>query len=270
MGNKGFDKGTIIKGKDLKDRVLCKVLSEDMKMRGFQYKMGLNEDINPLELKGSCKAGLHFCDVKSVCNFLCYGSLLAIVEIPDEEDVCVDDGKYRTHRVTIRRVMPLNDVTTWKYLHKNGADITVNDNYAIEWASENGYLEVVKYLHKNGADITVYDNSALCLASLRGHLEVVKYLHKNGADITVDNNYALRYAAKNGHLEVVKYLHENGGSITAYNNYALRHAAIYRHFDVFKYLYENGADISVIDKMFLEELRELENETIEKYAGEPM
>jgi len=34
-----------------------------------------------------------------------------------------------------------------------GADITVDDNYAIRWASKNGHLKVVKYLKENGGKL---------------------------------------------------------------------------------------------------------------------
>jgi len=85
-------------------------------------------------------------------------------------------------------------------------DITVDNNYAIRWASDKGYLEVVKYLVKKGADVTARNNCALRWASDKGYLEVVKYLVKKGADVTARDNCALRWASNNGYLEVVKYL----------------------------------------------------------------
>ena len=208
-----FIEGTLIKGKDLKDYVLCKVLTENMIMKGFQYKIGMNEDVNSLAVKGSCKAGLHFCFIKDVCRYLSYGSKLALVSIPDDEDVYVDDNKFRTHRLDIKKIMQLDEAETWVYLCKNEADITADDNYAVRCAAENGHLEVVKYLHENEADITADDNYAVRYAAENGHLEVVKYLHENGADITAQDNYAVRWAARNGHLEVVEYLYENGAML---------------------------------------------------------
>ena len=161
MKNGKFLEGTLIKGKDLKGYILCKVLSEDMVMQGFQYKMGLNEDVKPLATEGSCEAGLHFCLIKDVYRYLCFGSKLALISIPDDEDVYVDDDKFRTHRLDIKKIMHFGEVAAWVYLHQNGADITAGDNHAVKWAAGNGYLEVVKYLHQNGADITAYDNYAV-------------------------------------------------------------------------------------------------------------
>ena len=63
-----------------------------------------------------------------------------------------------------------------EYLHKNGADITADNNYAVKWASANGHLEVVKYLHENGADVTGNDNYAVMHAAENGYSDVVRYL----------------------------------------------------------------------------------------------
>ena len=242
-----FKQGTMIKGKDLKGQILCKVLTEDMIMKGFQYHVGENVDINPLAKEGSCRAGLHFCLIEDILDFLCYGIKLANVEIPENEDVYVDENKFRTHRLIVKEIFLLNKPEAWEYLISQGIDITADDKYAVRYASENGHLDVVKYLHKNGTDITAANNYAVRLSAQFGHLDVVKYLHENGADITADSNCAVRYASENGHLDVVKYLHANGADITADDNYAVKWSAENGHLDVVKYLHANGADITADD-----------------------
>lgn len=176
MKDTKFETGTIIKGKDLKDCILCKVLSRNMVMRGFRYKAGMNEDVNPLAMEGNYGTGLHFCLIKDICYYLDYGTKLAAVSIPDEEDIYVGDDWFRTHRLYIEKVMMLYKVGTWKYLYTNGLDITVGDNWAVKWAAEKGYLKVVRYLHRNGADITADGNHAARWAAKNEHMDVVKYL----------------------------------------------------------------------------------------------
>lgn len=105
--NGKFKEGTIIKGRELKGYTLCKILSEDMCMKGFQYKIGKNVDVKRLAVKGSCKAGLYFCLIKDICEYLDYGTKLAVVKVADNEDVYVDRGKFRTHRLEIQKMMPL-------------------------------------------------------------------------------------------------------------------------------------------------------------------
>ena len=207
--NMNLEIGSMVKGKYLKDMVLCKVVTEDMNMRGFQYKLGLNEDTQPLVTKGSCEAGLHFAEMKDICNFLDYGTKLAIVSVPDEEPVYVDNGKFRSHKLIIEKVMDLWTIDTWQYLCKNGIDIA---DY-VRWATENGHLDVVKYLHENGADITDRDNEAVICAAENGRLDVVKYLHEHGADITAQDNMAVRWAKIGGSQEIVDYLLANGAKL---------------------------------------------------------
>jgi hypothetical protein len=84
-----------------------------------------------------------------------------------------------------------------------------NDNlyftqYAIEWASQNGYVEVIKWLYNNRPERWTY--TAMNLASKNGHLEIIKWLHQNKIEeFTTYAAYAIYPAARNGHLEIVKY-----------------------------------------------------------------
>ncbi len=56
-------------------------------------------------------------------------------------------------------------------------DPSDTDNYAIKWASENGYLEIVKLLLQDPrVDPSDTDNYAIKIASFKRHLEVVKLL----------------------------------------------------------------------------------------------
>ena len=219
--------GSMVKGKDLRNMVLCKVVTEDLNMKGFQYKLGLNEDTQPLVTKGSCRAGLHFAGIENICDFLDYGTKLTIVSVPDEEPVYVDNGKFRSHKLIIERVIDLGTIDTWQYLRENGVDVAAGANAAVRWAACHGHLDVVRYLHENGADITARGNEAVRYAAENGYLDIVKYLHKHGADITAQHNYAVRWAALNGHLDVVKYLYENGVD----------------HQEVVDYLLANGAKL---------------------------
>ena len=75
-----------------------------------------------------------------------------------------------------------------KDLVENGADVTANDNEAVEWAIENGYLDIVKFLVEHGADITANIGEAARLASIYGHDEVVEYLVNEGFILPFEQN----------------------------------------------------------------------------------
>ena len=211
MKNIKFKAGTVITGKDLKGYMLCKILPADMVMQGFRYKDGMNKSTKTFT--GKCKAELCFFLARDICSHLNDGTRLALVSVPDEEDVYVSYGNLSACRIVIEKILPLDRVLSsaegWESLILNGADITADDTYAVIWAARNGYLEAVKFLHRQGVDITDADNFPIILAAMNGHLEVVKYLYEHGADITAGNNEAVRYAKAYGHMDVVDYLREN-------------------------------------------------------------
>lgn len=124
MKNENFEIGKMNKDRDLKGHTFCKVLSEDMLMQDYQYQLGVNEDANSPFISGKCRKGFTFLDVQGVLQYLHHGTKLAMITIPANEDVYVDDEIFRTHRLTIKKIMNLKDVATWKYLHKQGVDFT--------------------------------------------------------------------------------------------------------------------------------------------------
>ena len=87
-------------------------------------------------------------------------------------------------------------------------DISIDNNLAIQMASENGHAEVVKLLlDDKRANPKAEDNWAIQKASQNGHVEVVKLLlNDKRVDPTADNNSAIQYASENGHVEVMKLL----------------------------------------------------------------
>lgn len=230
-----FKEGSIIKGKDLQKYVLCKILPENMMSNGFQYTLGKNIDILPFSTQEHCKNGLYFLDMENIFDYFDRGTKLAIIKISDNEDVYVDKccshENFRTHSLTIEKVMPLNESKTWELLRKKGFDIQMNDNFLFEWSASHGYLELVKYLHENGVDIACKDNYAIKISCEKGYLEQVKYLHENGADITTNNNYPIILATLKEHFDIVKYLYENG----ARNKEAIKIAKRHKNKKIIKY-----------------------------------
>lgn len=273
MMDRKFKAGERMKGKDLKDCIICAILSEDMVLKGSSKREGTDADAQGFAVEGSCGAGLHFSLIQDICLYLRHGIRLAVISVPEDEEVYMDGDEFCTHRMYLHRVMRLDNPDTWRYLVEHGADMTADDFGAFRWAALNGYLpvmeylyesgayedraviwaamggrlEAVKYLYEKGVDIEACGNFAFRYAAENGYFEIVEYLHENGADITAEDNYAIRYAAKNGHLEVVKYLHGHGADITAGNNHAVRTAAEKGHLEVVRYLHESGADITALD-----------------------
>ena len=223
-----------------------KILPQNLKCKGFQYKEGLNIDskeITPYR----CDNGLHFSDEKHILGFCDYGSMIAEVELPEDAIVYHFDNKSKADKIILKNLRPLWSIDTIEALIQEGVDFETNKNLVLYEAAGRGFLDVVKYLVDQGANIHASDDGALCWASENGHLDVVKYLVEQGSDIHTVEDYPLRWASESGYSDVVKYLVEHGADIHARNDYALRLASEKGHLDIVKYLVEHGADIHAME-----------------------
>lgn len=73
-----------------------------------------------------------------------------------------------------------------------------NLSEGLRMASGHGHFELVQDLHRRGADLTINNNDPICWASAQGYIEIVKYLVENRVSPTVRENYPLRIAIFNG------------------------------------------------------------------------
>ena len=88
-----------------------------------------------------------------------------------------------------------------KWLHENRTESRTTD--AMNYAAENGLLNVVKWLHKNrteGCTTYAMNDAARC-----GHLDMVKWLHENRTECRTTD--AMNYAARDEYLDVVRLLY---------------------------------------------------------------
>lgn len=153
------------------------------------------------------------------------------------------------------------DLDIIKFLNENGANIDRVDEYRLSMmlGSHKHYnpvdLDIVKFLVEKGADIHADDDYALKASSGLGRLDIVKILFENGANIHADDDYALKTSSEKGYLNIVKFLIENGADIHAGNDDALRLSSKNRHFKIIYYLVKKGANVTVINKDTLEIIR---------------
>ena len=100
-----------------------------------------------------------------------------------------------------------------KKLINDGVNPTIQNNYGIRYASENGHTEIVKELLKdNRVDPSANNNYCIRRASENGYIETVKELLKdNRVDPSVDDNYAIQVAEEGNHTEIVKLLKQHLG-----------------------------------------------------------
>ena len=156
------------------------------------------------------------------------------------------------------------------FMIERGADIHIEDDWPLCFASECGHLEVVIVLLDRGAA----RDRALRFASANGHVEVVRELLDRGAD--TDNRSALSSACSNGHLEVVRELLDRGATFEEGFNVPLRTAIINGRLEVVRELLERiGVENNEYDRETLniaercghKEIKKLIKEWIEAHEG---
>lgn len=234
--------GQVIKGENLKDVILCKILSDNLKMYEFQYKLGKNIDFHNISSKD--KFGLYFCKLEDIHLYLNFGTKIAFLKIPKEELVYVENKKFKVHKLIVEKIYDLQYVITWKYLLKKGFDL--NKEEIFNYISYNGYLHLLKFFNENNlVNISMYFNNILELSILSGNLDILDYIYKNGCKLNINNDFAIKNACKLGFLPIVKYLHKHHINIFVNNNEPLLNAFLNNHNEIVEYLLKNGATFPI-------------------------
>lgn len=136
---------------------------------------------------------------------------------------------------------------------------------AIREAAENGYEEVLRFIveeldldQQQGYDTALY--WAVCGGQLKLTRTLVETYHAN---VRADQGRALDEAAANNRLEIVQYLVSQGADVNA--DYALAHAAGSGYFEVVKLLVENGANVEANEDFAIRRARKHGYTNIAKY-----
>lgn len=116
-------KGKVMDGRTFKrvfrDYEPCKVIGNNH--NSFDYKLGVienNEEFNP---NGECEGGgLYFTDIKHIRKyFRCYGNKVAILELLDDEKICIEDdgSKCKTNSFVVKNI--LDECAFVRYLERS-------------------------------------------------------------------------------------------------------------------------------------------------------
>ena len=153
-----------------------KVLRSDLAHYGFTYHEGLNELTSTFDPKPIRSGGLFFTDKMNLFWFLHRGTQIAEVILPETESIIVVGCEYKAHSIILGPIKDLWTTETFRWLKGCGINLHSYNDYILQYAAENDYLDIVKYLVEQGADIHAYDDCTLRLAAVNGHLDVVEYL----------------------------------------------------------------------------------------------
>ena len=150
----------------MSNEIYYKITNAKENHHGFQYKDGLNvlkEEFNDNPNNHYGAGGLYFTDVKNIFRFLNYGIYLREVILPINDSnfrMVVDENKYRANMIILGKKYGLDKIETIKMLIEKGADIHVDNDFALRYSASIGYLEVVNYLIERGANVYADDDYA--------------------------------------------------------------------------------------------------------------
>jgi ankyrin repeat protein len=142
-----------------------------------------------------------------------------------------------------------NPIDILQFLLNRGADIHLDNDYALRYYSRFGALETVRLLLDHGADIHAYSDYSLRHSVQEGHYHTVMLLLNRGANIHIWNDSPLTIASELGDLEMVKLLMAQGADARTITENTLGVIINRNYITVFKLLLEYGAPIS--SKIFL-------------------
>lgn len=129
----------------------------------------------------------------------------------------------------------IGNLSKVKELVERGHDIHCvypqSGDYPHEIACRFDHLDILKYLVSKGADITTDDNWAINIAVSEGHFEIVKYLVENGAPLKDGRRVLAARAAELDHVDILKYLIVHGVDIVEADNLAINAALTYSKMD---------------------------------------
>ncbi len=133
---------------------------------------------------------------------------LCKVEIPDDATKLEVCGTIYVDKIKILTCVPF-DMTCIQTLVNLGADISENDCMLLQWACENGKLNIVEYLVSSKIDVNADDGQSLVNACEYGHKSIVKSLVGAGAKTDVQNSSPLRIAQDKDLGKIAKLLEKS-------------------------------------------------------------
>ena len=87
-----------------------KMLNNEERHNGMQYKTGLNKDTVPFNGSGRCSDGGLYFSKLSKCNlYMDHGTIMRLVTIPDDAMVYIEGNKFKADMIILSERVYLDD-----------------------------------------------------------------------------------------------------------------------------------------------------------------
>jgi hypothetical protein len=98
--------------------IYFKFFPENLVLRGFQYKLGLNTDIHPFDESYDCvKGGLYYTDIDHLEEFKRYGEMIGVIRIPTDVEIVRMNDKYKSPSIFIENIYSYEEFLRDKSLY---------------------------------------------------------------------------------------------------------------------------------------------------------
>jgi DNA-dependent RNA polymerase auxiliary subunit epsilon len=196
-----------------------KILIDDMKHHDFQYKEGLNVDIHKFTPYGECqKGGLYFCELSDAYLYLCYGSLIADVEIPLDANVYHEKNKLKANKIILKNIRPIKEHEIWNNLEFCEKAVNKSAHY-IEYAKVQTKELCLLSIATHAPHIRYIKNQTLemCMFAIGSDPSLIQYITDQTPDLCkmaiVKDGKAMQYI-KNQTDELCRFaINQNGYNI---------------------------------------------------------
>lgn len=141
-----------------------KILNEEMKHNGYQYQLGLNVDIYPLNKKRWCaRGGLHISTFENIYRYFKYGVYVAEIELPADAVVLIKDGDIKVDKIIIKNIIDIK-------------------NFDELWGNEELCIKAVKE-DKMSLRYVKEQTEKICLAAVKNDGDALRYVKKQTKEI---------------------------------------------------------------------------------------
>lgn len=179
--------------------IYFKFFPKSLNLRGFQYKIGLNEDNNIFDPEPICsKGGLYYTDINHLESFKIYGEMIGIIKIPEFVPIVkVGNNKYKSPKIELIEVIKYRDFI---------------ENKDLYWEEKNN---CTSFHHRELFGI--YQTPETCLEAVKRNNQIFKYIRNQSPEICFEavkrNGYNLSYVKEQTPELCLEAVKQNGYSL---------------------------------------------------------
>ena len=238
------------------ENTLIKVLPENLRTRGFQYKIGLN--VAP-EADMYDQGVLHCAPVKYLGNWISLGKLVFMSEIPEGEQIWETHCGFASKRLIVYKPTPLGDFLL-KYHHLMEFKVQIfawgcsHDKRLVDSMFEAGFqlselvqdfrslfdgrADVLKFLIDKHYPNIVNNSDVVHRAVLNFDERILKLLFDNDVDLDLffPKLLEINLYAQDTLIEILGFLYTNYNIPRIYSNMVVRHATSKNHQKVLTFM----------------------------------